>query len=147
MRQAIDAGILAQAHIPSTPEDHKVRRFLLNGLNTPGRKFALTPGTLHEFVHLVTDPRRFKPPLSMAEALSVTRLYLGKSNVEVLATDEECVADAVLHSERLGLQGDRFADALLAATLLKNDIREIVTTNPEDYETFEELRVIDPLET
>jgi hypothetical protein len=37
---------------------------------------------LHEFVHVITDGRRFDRPVAMTEALTLARGYLGRSNVE-----------------------------------------------------------------
>jgi len=35
-----------------------------------GEEMALTPAVVAEFIHAVTDPRRFSKPLTMADALS-----------------------------------------------------------------------------
>lgn len=144
LRRGIDTNVLIYAHLPSLPEHEVVRRYLLEQLRQEGVKLVVTPMVLHEFVHVVTDGRRFDPPVSMSEALAVTRLYLGRSNVECLAIDEAVVQDALALLEHHGLGRKRIADTLLAATLLRHGVEEIVTCNPADFQPFAKLKVIDP---
>ena len=104
----------------------------------------MTPSVLHEFVHVVTDARRFEPPVGMGEALALARLYLGRSNVECVATDAEALADAFMLVDRHRLGRKRLADTLLAATLLRHGVRQVVTCNRSDFEAFPGLQVVDP---
>jgi hypothetical protein len=71
-----------------------VREFLAGQLTRRDVTLVLTPMVLHEFVHVVSDPRRFEPPVAMAEALGLARLYLGRANIECLSTDAEALAHA-----------------------------------------------------
>ena len=80
----------------------------------------------------------------MGEALATARLYLRRSNIECLAADEDAVVSAFGLLERYRLGRKRIADALLVATLLRHDVRELITCNPSDFAMFEELRVFDP---
>ena len=49
---------------------HKSADALLGRLLEEGHKLAVAPQMLAEFVHVVTDSKRLKEPLSMEEALS-----------------------------------------------------------------------------
>jgi predicted nucleic acid-binding protein len=93
---------------------------------------------------VVTDPRRFDPPVAMSEALAVARGYLDRTNVECLAIGEDEFRLALELLARLHLGRRRIADTMLAATLLYHAVTEIATCNPTDFEGFEGLRVIDP---
>ena len=146
MKLGVDTNVLVYTHLPSQPTHERVRRYLIDRLAAPRVTLAVTPLILHEFVHIITDPRRFAPPVTMSEALATARLYLGRSNVDCLATDEEVMADALDLLERFQLGRKRIADTLLVATLLRHDVRELITCNPRDFAVFEELRVIDPLQ-
>ncbi len=112
------------------------------------RSFAerngVTPNILHEFVHIVTDNRRFEPPLNMTEALAVARLYSGRSNVECLPVNETVLATAFDLLEHYQLGRKRIADTLFAASLLLHGVRDLITCNPRDFRVFEDLKVIDP---
>jgi len=105
---------------------------------------VVTAMVLHEFVHLITDPRRFAPPVSMAEALALARGYLGRTNVKCLTTDEPALLGAFALLERHGLGRKRIADTLLAATLLRHQVVDFATCNAADFRAFEPLTLVDP---
>ena len=144
MRYGCDTNVLIYAHLPSLPDHEKVRAHLLRLLADREVTVAITGSILHEFVHVVTDSRRFQPPVSMAEALAVARQYLGRANVECLSVDEEAVRLAFELIERHNLGRRRIADTLFAATLLRNGIDRLVTCDPADFRTFDGLAVVDP---
>ena len=144
MKRGVDTNVLVYAHIPAFEEHRPVRRYLLDQLADERVTLVVTAGVLHEFVHVVTDGRRFDPPMTMGEALAVARLYLTHSNVECAATDEAAVARALELVERYGLGRKRLADALFAGTLLHHGVGEVVTCDPRGFANFEELRRIDP---
>lgn len=144
MKRGIDTNVLIYAHFPIFEDHPRVRRFLLGQLQDPEVVLVLTPGVLHEWVHIVTDARRFDPPLVMEEAIALARGYLDKSNIEVLSPSEESLllAFEMIENHKLGRR--RIADTLLAATLLEDGAQEIITCNPRDFALFEGLKVIDP---
>jgi predicted nucleic acid-binding protein len=144
MRRAADTNILVYAHLAAFPEHGRVRSFLRDHLSDPAKQLIVTPMVLHEFVHVITDARRFLRPVPMPEALALARGYLGRTNVECLAVDEDVMRLAMdlLELHRLGRK--RIADTLLAATLIRNDVREIITCDPGDFRVFPEIVTIDP---
>jgi len=144
MRRALDTNVLLYAHLPAFPEHLAVRTYLLSQLGAAGVSLVLTPLVLHEFLQVVTDARRFSPPLNMDQALAVVRGYLGKANVEIVPLDEEAVRLALLLLERHRLGRKRIADAPFAAALIAQEVPEIVTCNVDDFAPLSELVVIDP---
>lgn len=144
MKRGLDTNVLVYAHVASLPEHGVVREFLTRELGRRDVVLCVTPSVLHEFVHVVTDPRRFEPPVEMGEALALARLYLGRANVECLATEASAVAAAFDLVDRHRLGRKRLADTLLAATFLQQGVRQLVTCNREDFEIFPGLELIDP---
>ena len=144
LRRGLDTNVLIYAQVPSLPDHEVVRRHVMEQLRRAEVKLFITPTVLHEFIHVVTDGRRFEPPVGMSEAVAITRLYLGRSNIECLDLTEAVFQGALTLLERHGLGRKRVADTLLAATFLHHGVDEIVTCNPEDFAVFEELNVIDP---
>lgn len=144
MRRAIDTNVLVYAHISALADHGRVRAFLLKQLQERATTLVITPSILHEFVHVVTDAKRFDPPVAIAEAMAIAQLYLNRSNVECIASGEADLrmAFGLMSEHRLGRK--RIADTLLAATLLGHGIEEIITCNPVDFKAFHPLRVIDP---
>ncbi len=144
MKQAVDTNVLIYTHMPSLPSFERVRRYILTQLGDPDVTLIVTPLVLHEFVHVVTDPRRFDPPLTMSDALATARLYLGRSNVICVGADEAVTVDAFNLLEQFQLGPKCIADTLLVATLARHDVRELITCNPSDFEVFDELTTVDP---
>jgi predicted nucleic acid-binding protein len=144
VKLGVDTNVLVYAHVAALPEHVGVKAFLARQLDRRDVTLVVTPAVLHEFVHVVTDPRRFDPPVSMTEALALARLWLGRANVDCLATDADALADALALIERHGLGRRRLADTLFAATLLRHGVRQLATCNPADFAVFSSLQLVDP---
>jgi predicted nucleic acid-binding protein len=144
MRRGIDTNVLIYAHMPKSPHHETVRGFLLRQLAEDDVTLVITPNILHELVHIVTDSRRFDPPLSMAAALALARIYLEHTNVECIMVDAPAALSAFDLIERHQLGRKRLADTLFAACLLRHGVDELITCNPNDFQIFRELTVIDP---
>jgi predicted nucleic acid-binding protein len=144
VKRGLDTNVLVYAHLPSFEQHGPVRRFILDALRDPDTTLIITAGVLHEWVHVVTDARRFDPPIPMGEALAVARSYLDRTNVEVAPMDGPVVELAfhLLDQHRLGRK--RIADTLLAAALIAHGVDELITCNPRDFAVFDELHVVDP---
>jgi len=145
LKRAVDTNVLVYVHIASMAEHAHAKRFVEAEL-ARGVSLVVTPSILHELVHVITDARRFEPPVSMSEATSIARGYLNRTNVECLSTDERALALALDLLERHALGRKRIFDTLLAATLITHGIHEIITGNGRHFDVFEGLRAVDPLE-
>ncbi|MDE0109225.1 MAG: hypothetical protein OXN96_15540 [Bryobacterales bacterium] len=104
----------------------------------------MTAIVLHEFVHVITDQRRFNPPVRMASALALAKRYLGRPNVDCLSLDGRALQLALQLLERHRRGRKRIAATLLAATLLRHGVNSLMTYNPSDFAVFNDLEVIDP---
>ncbi len=144
MRRGVDTNVLIYAHMAELPQHELVRSYLLDQLAQDDVTLVVTPAILHEFVHVVTDARRFSPPVAMPDALAVARGYLDSTNVECLSVDERAIVSAFDLLERHQLGRKRIADSLFAASLLNQGVHELITCNVADFRIFEELTLIDP---
>ena len=64
----LDTSFLVAHGILEHPQ-HQQARQCLDEANLKYETFAITSGILAEFIHVVTDPRRFDRPISVSEAL------------------------------------------------------------------------------
>lgn len=144
MRRALDTNVLVMAHIAAMPHHERVRRYLVEQLALPETTFVVTPLILHEFVHVITDPRRFSPAVAMHEATAIARLYLDHANIDCVGVDRHAMSLATALLDKHGLGRNRIADTLLAATLLQNDVSQIVTCNSSDFAVFNAFTLVDP---
>lgn len=131
----VDTNILVAYVIPEHPAHGKVRE-RIDHFRLEGRRLALTSGILAEFVHVVTDPKRFENPLTMTEALEWAAFWSDAMEVTIIST--EIGAHRLwldwLGQHRLGRK--RLLDTLIAATWWSAGIREAFTLNPADFKIF-----------
>lgn len=65
---ALDTNVLVAYLIREHPDREAVRGQIV-ALLEEGERFVITHGVLAELLHVVTDPRRFKRPLSIGEGV------------------------------------------------------------------------------
>jgi predicted nucleic acid-binding protein len=144
MKLGVDTNVLVVAHMPSMEDHAIVRARLRERLADAATILVITPAILHELVHVITDARRFDPPVAVMEAVAVARVYLDASNVQCVPTDAAAARLTLELVERHRLGRKRLADSLFAATLLRNDVNTLLTFNHGDFGVFEGLSTIDP---
>ncbi len=144
-RVGVDTNVLIYAHLPVFEQHAAVRAFLLKSLQSDQFELVVTPLILHELIHVITDGRRFEPPVQMAEATEVARGYLARSNVACVPCDERAMLLALDLLQQYGLGRRRVADALLTATLISHGVGRLITCNHRDFEVFREIALVDPL--
>jgi predicted nucleic acid-binding protein len=139
----IDTDVLVHWAMSGAVHHRAVRQWFAGEIGER-RRFGLTQQVLHEFVHVVSDPRRFERPLSMEQAVHVSlELWNGKEVHQILPTatvyDRTCEL-----IERFELGRKRILDTALAATLEAAEVRRLATLNPRDFEIFPFLEIVNP---
>jgi predicted nucleic acid-binding protein len=76
MIHGLDTGFLVAAEVREHA-DHSAARDTLARLLSAGDLIAMAPQVLAEFIHIVTDPRRFAQPLDMTAAQQVAEMVDG----------------------------------------------------------------------
>lgn len=132
----IDTNILVAFVIPEHPDHGKVRE-RIDQFQREGRRLAVTSGILAEFVHVVTDPRRFENPLTMTEALTWATFWSEAEEFVIVSTDRIAHEQWLLWLGQHHLGRKRLLDTLIAATWWAVGIREILTLNPADFTVFD----------
>lgn len=132
MTHGLDTGFLVAAEVAEHPL-HSKARAKLTRLVANGDRFALAPQVLAEFVHVVTDPRRFTLPLTVDDALRLAQQW--RTAREVVQTFPNDAAVQLfldwMQQHRLGRK--RLLDSLLAATYRAADVNSLLTLNPRDF--------------
>jgi predicted nucleic acid-binding protein len=124
------------AHTVLEHPGHGQARKQCEGLLEKGYVLALCPTVIDEFIHVVTDPRRFERPLGMGEALDIVQDWLSSRETVLLFP---CDQSAELHvrwlrEHRLGRK--RINDTRIASIYHHHGIRNLVTSNVRDYTIF-----------
>jgi predicted nucleic acid-binding protein len=98
---------------------------------------------LTEFYAVVTDPRRFQPPLTPNQAQRELRAYLSTSLKLILPKETTVTRMLNLLGPRSVRSGKIF-DVFLVATMLDNGVRRIYTENINDFKSIDEIEAINP---
>ena len=135
MSHGLDTSFLIAAEVGGHPGHTNARAFLDRAL-AAGDGLALTPQVLAEFIHVVTDARRFEKPLTVAQARDRAQRWWNAEEVVGVFPHEQTASSFFNWLRDHSLGRKRLLDTLLAATYLDNDISSIVTTNARDFRVF-----------
>ena len=141
MTVAIDTDFLVAVEIRDHLF-HKPADALLSRLLEEGHKLAVAPQILAEFVHVVTDSKRLKEPLSMEESLSRAEHWWQAREVVRIYPEGDAVTTWIewLHDHRFGRK--RLLDTMLAASACTQGISSIVTNNETDFKIFGRFKIL-----
>ena len=141
MTVAIDTDFLVAVEIRDHLF-HKSADELLGRLLEEGHKLAVAPQILAEFVHVVTDSKRLKDPLSMQEALARAEYWWQAREVVRIYPEGDAVSTWIewLLDHRLGRK--RLLDTMLAASAYAQRISTIVSNNEKDSKFFRSFKIL-----
>src|SRR5258708_6886678 len=135
MTHGIDTGFLVASEVLEH-HDHVATRETLVRLIAAGDNIAMAPQVLAEFIHIVTDPRRFAQPLDMAAAHRLAEQWWTAREVTHMFPDDAATRQFLAWLQQFSLGRKRLLDTLLAATYKEAGIRSLLTTNPADFTVF-----------
>ena len=141
MTYAVDTDFLVAVEV----REHLFHPFadnLLSRLLDEGHLLGISPQSLAEFIHVVTDPRRISQPLSMADAIGRAESWWQAAEVVRLLPDSRSTLlwFDLLRQHRLGRK--RLLDTMLAAVCRSNDVRKIISNNEQDFRVLGFLDVV-----
>ena len=141
---ALDTDIIVHWLMSGARHHRAILAFLQSHLARSGAQIAIVPQVLHEFIHVVTDPKRFESPLPMATTIDLARSLWESHEVRQVQATSRSVARTfeLLTEYKLGRK--RILDTALAATLESAGVRQLATLNGREYGIFAFLEVIDP---
>ena len=132
MIHGLDTSFLVAAELLEHPS-HQAALAKIPALLDEGDDFAIAPQVLTEFIHAVTDSKRFTSPIPMNAARDIAQKWWTMKEVLQVTPDAEAVAQffAWHRSHQLGRK--RLLDTLLAATYRCAGIQSILTLNAADF--------------
>lgn len=136
MMYGMDTGFLVAAELVEHP-DHVAARATLSRLLGNGDRVALAPQVLAEFIHIVTDSRRFQQPVEIRDARRIALKWWTAREVDHVFPNAEATRQFLQWLDQLQLGRKRLLDTLLAATYQQGGIRSLLTTNPDDFAVFD----------
>ena len=140
---AIDANMLVYAHVTSYAQHDAARAWLEDQLARAPR-VGLPWASLLAFVRLVTNPRLFTEPESIADAWGQVTAWLGAEPVWMpapTARHREILGACLAQS---GLRANDVPDAHLAALAVEHGLR--LATSDSGFARFAGLEWFNPLQ-
>jgi predicted nucleic acid-binding protein len=143
MIHGLDTGFLVAGEV-SRHVEHQAARHTLSHVLARGDSLALAPQVLAEFIHVVTDARRFPHPMTVEEAIRLSENWWTARDVIRVFPGEIVTWRFLQWLREYSLGRKRLLDTLLAASYFEAGVRSILTTNPSDYVVFGEFRCFSP---
>jgi predicted nucleic acid-binding protein len=135
MIHGLDTSFLVAAEVREHGAHSDARATLARVLSA-GDFIAIAPQVLAEFIHVVTDHRRFTQPLDMNAARHVAEQWWTSSDVVQVFPDAGSVGQFLTWLQQFSLGRKRLLDTLLAATYWQAGIQSLLTTNQSDFLVF-----------
>lgn len=139
---AVDANLLVYAHVTSYPQHEAARSWLEDQL-TRAPRVGLPWSSLLAFVRLVTNPRLFTEPESIAEAWGQVASWLTAEPAWTpvpTARHREILSSCLTQP---GLRANDVPDAHLAAVTVEHGLR--LATSDSGFARFPGLEWFNPL--
>jgi len=142
MTTGIDTSVMVAITVREHPAHAQAWRWFADEVRGRDGAMALAPQVLAEYVHVVTDPRRFESPLSMEDALAVASRWWHARECRQVAAEGDALAIFLdwMAEHRLGRK--RLLDTLLAASYRVAGVSRLATTDWRDFDVFGAFEVV-----
>lgn len=139
----LDSNILVQLALADHPAN-AATVVAVQAEAQSGSRLMFPPLVATEFLHVVTDERRFDPPLTMIEALSWIEDFLANPAVSLAEPAPEALHQTLRWMRQFNLGRKRILDTYLAAVCHTAGVRRLLTSNPADFAVFGVLEAVAP---
>jgi predicted nucleic acid-binding protein len=136
MIHGVDTSFLVALEVASHNE-HAACRLQIRRLLDAGDAFALAPQVLTEFIHAVTDPKRFTAPLTVEQAVHRAEFWWNAGEVTHVFPTSECMLLFLNWMTEHQLGRKRVLDTMFAATLQAANVVSLLTLDRKDFAIFE----------
>ena len=131
-----DTTFLVQLEAAELPAHSNALNLLQTEILASKISLALAPQVIAEFLHVITDPRRFSKPLTMDEAMERARYWWNCAEVTQIYPSNVSLTQSLAWIEQHRLGRKRILDTQLAATSYSAGVNTIITSNASDFTVF-----------
>ena len=142
-RVFLDTNILVYA-INIDSASHPSAAALIKEISAGTLKTCMSPQILCEFFATVTNPRKFRRPLSSSEATGIITGYL-ESDIALLYLKNNTIKLTLDMAIRYKINGTEIFDTQIVATMLENGVGMIYTANVSDFKKYPGITAVNPL--
>jgi predicted nucleic acid-binding protein len=139
----LDTTVLVQLAVADDATPTELSRLLAEEVAS-NRLLILTPQVICEFLHIVTEARRFANPMDMVTAVNWIQEWLDHPRVQLANPPAAAMAKTLEWIRTFNLGRKRILDTHLAATFQSLGCSRIITSNPDDFAVFGMFHLITP---
>lgn len=143
MNIGVDTTFLVEVTIQGHP-GHLAARAEMRTRLSDGVMFCLAPQVISEFIHVVTDSRRFEHPLSMPLAIQLAQSWWHARETRHAIPTPASMELFFKWMRDFTLGRKRLLDTMLAATYFSHQVTTILSSDARDYTTYGCFEVISP---
>lgn len=140
---AVDTNVLVAAHRRDARR-HALADAAVRRLTDEGGHWAIPWACIHEFLGVVTHPRIFKTPTTVADALEQVDAWFESPTLKLLAERPDHWLHLRPTIQESDIRGPRVHDARVAAICLSHAV-SVLWTADRDFGRFPQLRTHNPL--
>lgn len=139
----IDTCFLIDLYWQDSPRNKNARALYSKIANDETTQLAVYFNCFNEFLHVITDSKRFSNPFSIKEAINVIDFWCDIDRVKVLYPDDTVFKRTITWMNMYNLGRNRINATQMASCYLSNNITSIITANPKDFEIFQSFALED----
>ncbi len=140
---AVHTNILVYAHRADSPF-HAAARPVVASLREGTAPWAIAWPCVYEFINIVTHPKIYAPPSTLAQALATVRSWSAGDNLHLLHESADFLPTLAEVATAAKVKGPLIHDARIAALCLRHGVRELWTAD-RDFSAFGKLATRNPL--
>lgn len=138
----IDTTFLIDLEILESPRHTAAVEVFNNWRNEKNSILVIYSNVFNEFLHVVTDPKRFENPVTIETAIERCWYWIDHSRVRVVYSGDDSLKRQLLWMSMYNLGRKRINNITMAAAYAQAGVSKIITANPDDYEILNTFEII-----
>lgn len=139
----LDTCFLVDLYWQDSPRNKNAHALFSRLINDESIQIAIYFNCFNEFLHVITDSKRFSNAFTIQEAIDVIDFWCDLDRVKVLYPNDTSLKRTLAWMNMYKLGRNRVNDTQLASCYLSNNITSIITANPNDFEIFQTFELQD----
>lgn len=139
----LDTSFLIDLYWQDSPRNKNARDLFSRIVKDDSVELAIFFNCFNEFLHVITDSKRFENAFSIDEAIDVIDFWCDLDRVKVLYPTDTSFKRTLAWMNMYRLGRNRINDTQMASCYLSNNITSIITANPKDFEIFQSFELMD----
>ena len=139
----LDTCFLIDLYWQDSPRNKNAHALFSRLINDESIQIAIYFNCFNEFLHVITDSKRFSNAFTIQEAIAVIDFWCDLDRVKVLYPNDTSFKRTLAWMNMYKLGRNRVNGTQLASCYLSNNITSIITANPKAFEIFRSFELRD----